>query len=87
MSDRLLTLRELKLTACVYAKHGAADYLRETGRLPDQIGGPWSFIPMNLVIKERGTDPVLTEDEQLILDAILRERRLPGGCVRLVGDD
>ena len=39
---------------------------------------------MRLIIAERGDDPILTEDEQLVLDAILHERRLPGGVVRLV---
>ncbi len=82
MSD--LTERELKLTAAIYAKHGAARHLRETGKLPDVIGGPWSVIPMRHVIEERGTDIELTEDERLIYDALLREGRLPGGAVRLV---
>jgi hypothetical protein len=56
------------------------------GRPPDRIGGPWNVIPMRLVIQERGSDPALTPDEQLVYDAILREGRLPGGAVRLVGD-
>jgi hypothetical protein len=76
--------RDLKLTAAVYAMHGAADHLRKTGRLPDKIGGPWSVIPMRLVIERRGTDLTLTPDEQLIYEAIIREGRLPGGVVRLV---
>jgi hypothetical protein len=76
--------RELKLTAAVYARHGAARHLRETGRLPDVVGGPWSVIPMRLVIQERGLDPELTNDEQLIYDAIIRDGRRPGGAVRLV---
>jgi hypothetical protein len=87
MSDKRPTLRELKLTACVYASHGAARFLREHGRLPDRIGGPWSVIPMRLVIEQRGADPSLTEDEQLVLDALIREDRLPGGVVRLVDEE
>jgi hypothetical protein len=63
---------------------GAAKHLRETGRLPDRIGGLWNVIPMRLVIEERGTDPTLTSDEMLVYEAILREGRLPGGAVRLV---
>ena len=76
--------RELKLTAVVYTMHGAAKHVRETGKLPETIGGPWSVIPMRLAIERRGTDPTLTEDEQLVYDAILKEGRLPGGAVRLV---
>jgi guanosine-3',5'-bis(diphosphate) 3'-pyrophosphohydrolase len=79
-----LTDRELRLTAAVYARHGAARHLRETGRLPDVIGGPWSVIPMRHVIEERGVDPELTEDERLVYEAIIREGRLPGGAVRLL---
>jgi hypothetical protein len=87
MSDRNeLRERELKLTAAVYAAHGAAEHVRKTGRLPDRIGGPWSVIPMRLIIEERGVDLTLTPDEQLVYDAIVREGRLPGGAVRLVDD-
>ncbi len=75
---------DLKLTAVVYTMHGAAKHLRETGKLPETIGGLWSVIPMRLAIERRGTDPTLTEDEQLVYDAILKEGRLPGGAVRLV---
>jgi hypothetical protein len=79
-----LTERELRLTAAVYARLGAARHLRQTGRLPDQIGGAWNIIAMRVVLRERGTDPTLTPDEQLVFDAIIREGRLPGGAVRLV---
>lgn len=82
--ERIINENELKLTAAVYAKHGAARHLRETGKLPEKIGGPWSVIPMRRQIEERGRDLTLTEDEQLVYDAIIREGRLPGGCVRLV---
>jgi len=76
--------RELKVTAVLYVRLGAVAYLRETGRLADRIGGTWNSIPMNLVLRERGTDPTLTEEEQLVYDAIVREHRLPGGAVRLI---
>ena len=39
---------------------------------------------MRLTIEERGTDPILTPEEQEVYDAILREKRLPGGMVHLV---
>jgi len=78
--------RELKVTAVLYARLGAVAHLRETGRLADRIGGTWNSIPMNLVLRERGTDPTLTGEEQLVYDAIVREHRLPGGAVRLVSE-
>jgi hypothetical protein len=81
------TDRGLRLTAALYVCHGAARHLRQTGRLPDAIGGPWSVIPMRHVIEERGIDFELTEDEELVYDAIIREGRLPGGAVRLVDPD
>jgi hypothetical protein len=74
----------LKLTAAVYTLHGAAGHLKQTGRLPEKIGGPWSVIPMRHVIEARGVDLELTADEQLVYDAIIRERRLPGGSVCLI---
>src|SRR5262245_26103163 len=83
---RELSEQELRLTAAVYASHGAAKHVRETGKLPESIGGLWSVIPMRRIIAERGADFALTEDEQLIYEAILREGRLPGGAVRLVAD-
>jgi hypothetical protein len=85
--SRKPTKRELKLTAAVYARLGAAKHVRETGRLPDEIGGSWNYMPMNKIIQERGTDIALNPDEQLIYDAIIRERRLPGGSVILIEEN
>lgn len=79
-----VTELELKLTAAVYSRMGAATHVKETGKLPDSIGGLWNVIPMQLILKERGSNPTLTLDEQLVYDAIIRESRLPGGAVRLV---
>lgn len=79
-----VTELELKLTAAVYTRMGAATHVKGTGRLPDSIGGLWNVIPMRIIIEERGTDPTLTPDERLVYDAIIRESRLPGGAVRLV---
>jgi hypothetical protein len=78
--------RELKVTAVLYVRLGAVAHLRETGRLADRIGGTWNSTPMNLVLRERGSDPTLTEEEQLVYDAIVREHRLPGGAIRLIGE-
>lgn len=80
--------KEIKLTAAVYAKvTSILKHVKETGKLPQEINMPWLYIPMNLIIRERGTDITLDEDEKLIYDAIMRERRLPAGGVRLVEDE
>ena len=78
---------ELKLTAALYAKRkGVVEHIRNTGKLPEQINTGGFNIGMNILIRKRGTDITLTDDEQLVLDAILREKRLPGGKVVLVDD-
>ena len=73
-----LTERELRLTAALYVKHQAHKHLQVTGRLPDKVGGMWSCIPLRHLLEQRGTDLTLTPDEQLVYDALVRERRLPG---------
>ena len=82
-----LTEQELKLTAALYAKRGAADHVKRTGKLPQSIGTGGMHIGMRLLIEERGRDIILTAQEQLVYDAIKRKRRLPGGAVRLVAKD
>jgi hypothetical protein len=79
--------RELKLTAALYAKRaGVVEHIRNTGKLPDHISTGGFEIGMKILIRKRGTDITLTDDEQLVLDAILKEKRLPGGNVVLVDD-
>jgi hypothetical protein len=78
-------IRELKLTAALYTQIGnVLDHVRTTGRLPDKINNGGAHIGMRLLIERRGTDITLTPDEQLVFDAIVRERRLPGGKVVLL---
>lgn len=85
MSETELSIQELKLTAAIYTKiRGVLDHIRETGKLPQVIDNGGAHIGANLLIRARGRDITLTDDEQLVFDAILRENRLPGGCVRLV---
>lgn len=77
--------RELKLTAALYAQsRRVVDYVRQHGRLPEEIPMGGAFIGMNLLVRERGKDLKLSEDEQLVYDAILRSGRTPGGRVVLV---
>jgi hypothetical protein len=87
MDENIYSEKELKLTAAVYATRDAVvETIRETGKLPETIELGGFPIATNVIIRQRGTDITLTEDEQLVYDAILRERRLPGGSVRLVED-
>lgn len=90
MSDQRMGLsdRELKLTAALYAaRPGVVDHVRETGELPPRIPRGGGDIGLRLLIERRGTDIELTDDEQLVLDAILRDGRLPGGSAILIDDD
>ena len=81
------TDREVKLTAAIYATiKGVAEHVRAHGRMPDTFGHGGLGIAMNHIIRERGTDLTLTEDEQLIYEAILRERRMPAGGAILIDE-
>jgi hypothetical protein len=85
MEDNTYILKEIKVTAMVYASRSSiVEHIRATGKLPDVI--PLGGFPTacNVLVRERGTDPILSEDEKLVYDAILRERRLPGGGALLV---
>jgi len=81
------TNKELKLTAALYAsREWILEYLRENGRLPDENPTGGMHIGMRVIIERRGTDITLTDKEKLIYDALIREKRLPGGGVRLIED-
>ena len=84
MSNREYSNKELKLTAAVYTKlKGVLEHVRSTGRLPEEIYNGGAHICSRLIIEKRGTNITLTPDEKMVLDAIVRERRLPGGSVIL----
>jgi len=79
--------RELKLTAALYAsRRWVVEHVRATGALPEQIHRGGAHIGARLLVDRRGTDIVLTDDERLVHEAIVREGRLPGGAVRLALD-
>lgn len=85
MSEHEYNIREIKITAMVYAtRQGIVDHVRATGHLPEVI--PLGGFPtaMNVLIHQRGSDPVLNEKEKLVYDAILRDRNLSGGGAILV---
>ena len=60
------------------------EFLQKHGRLPKRIDPGGFHIGMNVILRTRGRDPVLSEGEQLVYDAIIREGRLPGGAVILL---
>ncbi|GEM_PF-1111382 len=82
MDEHIYSEKELKLTAAVYATSSrVVETIRKTGKLPEIIPLGGFPIAANVIIRRRGTVITLSEDEQLVYDAILRERRLPGESV------
>jgi hypothetical protein len=85
MTSRVPRIKEIKLTAALYASRvGVVANVRSTGSLPANIPMGGGHIGLRLLIERRGTDIDLTPDEELVYDAIIRERRMPGGSARLV---
>ena len=79
----LLTERELKLTAALYASLGAHRFMRKSGQLPQAIGDDCHWLPVQRIVATRGVDFILTKDEQYIYDAFVRAGRVPGAAVRV----
>ena len=80
--------REIKLTAALYASmRGVLEHVRTTGKLPDEIPEGGAHIGMRVLIERRGTNITLTHDERLVYDAIIREKRMPGGSVILLDEE
>jgi hypothetical protein len=85
MEENSYTLAGLKVTAMVYATvSSVVQHVRETGHLPKKINAGGLHIAMRVLMEERGRDPILNEKEQMVLEAIIRDRRLPGGGVVFV---
>ncbi len=85
MSEHEYTHPELKLTAILYAHNPqVVAYLKKTGKLPKVIHDAGFGTGLRITIEQRGRDPELSEDEYMVYEAILQEKRLPGGGVRLV---
>jgi hypothetical protein len=79
------TVRELKLTAILYTtRSDVVEHVASTGKLPAKI--PLGGFPtaMNYILKCRGLDSLLSETENLVFEAIERDKLLPGGGVILV---
>lgn len=81
------TEQELRFTAVAYASRPSIVVcVRSNGRLPSKIELDGFPIVPKFIARRRGLDPVLSKDEQLVFDAILREKRLPAGGVILFPD-
>lgn len=85
MSEHVYSQPELKLTAILYANNpNVVKHLERTGKLPEDIPNGGFATGLRVIIEKRGLNPDLSETEQLVYEAILRERHLAGGGVRLV---
>ena len=79
----VLSERELKLTAALYARLGAHRKMRR-GRVPRLTDDGCHWVPVQEIVRERGVDLSLTADEQLVYDAFCRAGRVNGGSVRVM---
>lgn len=85
MSEHEYTHPELKITAILYSgRPGVVDHVKRTGKLPKTIPNGGMDIALRITIERRGLDPELSDTEFLVYEAILREKRLPGGGAKLV---
>ena len=79
----VLSERDLRLTAALYARLGAHRGMRR-GRLPQVDDDGCHWVPVQEIVRTRGVDLSLTPDEQLVYDAFCRSGRVPGGAVRVM---
>ena len=87
MTTHNFTERGLRLTAVIYATNKElVEYVRKNGKLPRHFRMDGMPTAMSVTIRRRGVDVLLSESEQLVFDAILREKRLPYGGAILVDE-
>lgn len=79
----VLSERELRLTAALYARLGAHRRMRR-GRVPQLEDDGCQWVPVREIVRERGVDLSLTPDEQRLYDAFCKMGRVPGGAVRVM---
>ena len=81
------TEQEIRFTAVIYAsREPIVEFVRAKGKLPARIPLDGFPIAPKFIAQRRGLDPVLSEKETLVYEAILREKRLPAGGVILLPD-
>ena len=83
---RTLSDRERRLTAAIYAQiPGVLEHVRREGRLPRTMAGGGREIGLRVLVQQRGIDIELSEEEQLVFNAIGADGDVPGGCAVLIG--
>lgn len=87
MKNHSFTEQELRFTAVLYANSPVLlGYLKKNGKLPRVFSAGGMPIGAKFVERNRGRNPELNQDESLVFEAILREKRLPAGGVILFDD-
>jgi hypothetical protein len=75
LADTTRNDKQLKRTAALLASRpGVVDHVRRTGRLRAEIPFGGAHIGARLLVDQRGWDIELREDEQLVYDALVRDR-------------
>jgi hypothetical protein len=73
---------ELNFTAVVYSENPEIlRHVQSSSQLPRYWNYQQKLASALEIFKERGANPCLNPDEQMVLDAILKERRLPAGAI------
>ncbi|MHC1740617.1 MAG: hypothetical protein AB9897_05845 [Anaerolineaceae bacterium] len=87
MSTHKYTEQELRFTAILYSTRGdIVEYVQSKGKLPAKIPVGGFPTALNFFSRKRGFSPNLSEQEQLVFDAIIHEKRLPaGGAIFIPG--
>jgi hypothetical protein len=79
------TEEELRFTAVLYAtRQDVIEHIQNNGKLPKEIALGGFPTAARVLFREGRTGCILTPTQQLVFNAILREKRLPGGGVILV---
>jgi len=87
MKTHKYTEQELKMTAVIYAtREEIVDHIHSSGKLPSRTPLGGFSTAMKFLLRSRRIEGSLSEKEQLVYDAILREKRLPAGGVILFQD-
>ncbi len=81
-----LTEHERRLTAVIYAGlPGVLAHVLKDGRLPVKMGpAGGAEIGVRVLVERRGINLALSEDENAVLEVLLRDGEAPAGCAVLL---